>query len=48
MRTTGPKRSPRSAGLLHGADEVTSISYLPQTFATLFVIAASLLLGFTR
>jgi hypothetical protein len=31
-----------------GADEVTSISYLPQTFATLFFIAASLLLGLMR
>jgi hypothetical protein len=28
-----------------GADEVTSISYLPATFTTLFFLAAALLLG---
>jgi hypothetical protein len=28
-----------------GADEVNSISYLPQAFTTLFFLAASLLLG---
>jgi len=31
-----------------GADEVNSISYLPQAFTTLFVLAASLLLGLMR
>ena len=31
-----------------GADEVTSIAYLPQAFTTLFFIAASLLLGLMR
>jgi len=45
---TGLERSPRSAGLIHGADEVNSISFLPHAFTTLFIIAASLLLGFTR
>jgi len=28
-----------------GTDEVTSISYLPATFTTLFFLAAALLLG---
>jgi len=31
-----------------GVDEVSSISYLPQTFTTLFFLAASLLLGLMR
>jgi hypothetical protein len=31
-----------------GADEVNSISYLPQAFTTLFFLAASLLLGLMR
>lgn len=31
-----------------GVDEVSSISYLPQTFTTLFFLAASLLLGLIR
>jgi hypothetical protein len=31
-----------------GADEVTSISYLPATFTTLFFLAAGLLLGFIQ
>ena len=45
-----PKRSQRSNGrTTTGADEVTSssISYLPATFTTLFVLAATLLLGLT-
>jgi len=32
----------------HRGDEVSSISYLPQTFTTLFFLAASLLLGLIR
>jgi len=43
-----PKRSSRSAGrITTGVDEVTSssISYLPATYTTLFMLAASLLLG---
>jgi len=31
-----------------GADEVNPISFLPHAFTTLFIIAASLLLGLTR
>jgi hypothetical protein len=31
-----------------GVDEVNSVSYLPATFATLFFLAASLLLGLIR
>ena len=31
-----------------GADEVTSISYLPATFTTLFFLAAGLLLGYLQ
>jgi len=47
-----PNRSTRSEGCLHNhrGDEVSSssISYLPATFTTLFLLAASLLLGLTR
>ena len=32
----------------HRGIQVSSFSYLPQTFATLFVLAASLLLGLIR
>jgi hypothetical protein len=32
----------------HRGHEVSSISYLPQTFTTLFFLAASLLLGLIR
>lgn len=31
-----------------GVDEVNAVSYLPATFATLFFLAASLLLGLIR
>jgi hypothetical protein len=37
----GPKTHP-------GADAVTSISYLPATFTTLFFLAAGLLLGYIQ
>jgi len=43
------KRSQRSAQhQQYRGDEVSSISYLPQTFTTLFFLAASLLLGLIR
>jgi hypothetical protein len=45
---TRAERSSRSAGSqYHGVDEVTSSSifYLPATYTTLFLLAASLLLG---
>jgi hypothetical protein len=45
-----PEAFARSAGpqyrLEMGIDEVTSFSYLPATFTTLFFLAASLLLGY--
>jgi hypothetical protein len=31
-----------------GVDEVNSVSYLPATFTTLFILAAGLLLGVIR
>jgi hypothetical protein len=40
-RSTGPQDQQNS-----GDDDVTSISYLPTTFMTLFFLAASLLLGY--
>jgi hypothetical protein len=49
-RTSGLKRSQEAPGRNKhqemGIDEVTSFSYLPATFTTLFFLAASLLLGY--
>jgi hypothetical protein len=45
-KTNGSQRSAGRAGQANtGADEVTSFSYLPATFTTLFFLAAALLLG---
>jgi hypothetical protein len=41
-----PKKRRAAATEPRGPFEVTSISFLPTTFTTLFVLAASLLLGF--
>jgi hypothetical protein len=54
--TSGPKRSQEAPGREigrmkaneSGKNEVTSFSYLPTTFATLFFLAASLLLGYIQ
>ena len=46
---SGPKRSQEAPGRNtehRGLFAVTSISFLPTTFTTLFVLAASLLLGY--
>jgi hypothetical protein len=48
-RPSGPKRSQEAPGRDNkntGDFQVTSISFLPTTFTTLFVLAASLLLGY--
>jgi hypothetical protein len=48
-RTSGPKCSEEAPGRKKpGILEVTSFSYLPATFTTLFFLAASLLLGYIR
>jgi hypothetical protein len=41
----GSKGHPNEPQANTGADEVTSVSYLPATFTTLFFLAAALLLG---
>jgi hypothetical protein len=51
--TSGPKRSQEAPGRkkkngIRGSLAVTSISYLPAAFTTLFFLAASLLLGYIR
>jgi len=50
--TNGPNRSQEATGRKldehRGSSEVTSISYLPTTFTTLFFLAASLLLGYIQ
>jgi hypothetical protein len=52
QRTSGPKRSQEAPGRKHqntgDLSKVTSISYLPTTFTTLFFLAASLLLGYIQ
>jgi len=48
-RTSGPKRSQEAPGRKKpGIFEVSSFSYLPTTFTTLFFLAASLLLGYMQ
>jgi len=45
-RTSGPKRSEEAPGRKKPGNSLTSLSYLPATFTTLFFLAASLLLGY--
>jgi hypothetical protein len=47
-RTSGPKRSEEAPGRKKPGKSLTSFSYLPATFTTLFFLAASLLLGYTH
>ena len=48
-RISGPKRSEEAQGRKKpGKFEVTSFSFLPTTFTTLFFLAASLLLGYMQ
>jgi hypothetical protein len=48
-RTSGPKRSQEAPGRKKSGDvQLTSFSYLPATFTTLFFLAASLLLGYMQ
>jgi len=46
VRSARKKRRAATTATSRGFFEVTSISFLPTTFTTLFVLAASLLLGF--
>jgi hypothetical protein len=45
---TAPRIAHQTRIAATGVDEVHSFSYLPATFTTLFLLAASLLLGLMR
>jgi len=47
-RTSGPKRSKEAPGRKKPGMPLTSFSYLPAAFTTLFFLAASLLLGYIQ
>jgi len=48
VRNARKKRRAATSAEHRGPFEVTSISYLPTTFTTLFVLAAGLLLGYIQ
>jgi hypothetical protein len=48
VRSARKKRGPQHQMEHRGFFEVTSISYLPTTFTTLFILAAGLLLGYIQ